>query len=55
MYDGEDNGLFLFCSKKQKAFIASFLEYMNDSYANEIERECCTEDILRAHEMWTKT
>jgi len=55
IYDGEDNNLFLFCSKKQRDFIASFLTFMIDSYADEIERECCTDDVLRAHEIWAKT
>ncbi len=55
MNDGEGNSLFLFCSKKQRAFIVSFLEFMINSYEKEIERECCTDNILRAHEIWSKT
>lgn len=54
-YGGEDNRFLQHCSQIQKEFVASFLEYMIDSYPAEIEDNMCTDDALRTYELWKHT
>lgn len=52
--DGEDNRLVRACSREQKEFIARFLEYLIDTHSAEITAGVFrSDDILRAHEIWT--
>lgn len=54
--DGKDNRLVTACSIEQRKFIADFLEYLIDNYAPQIQAGLwVSDDILKAHEIWTAT
>lgn len=52
--DGENNALFSSCSSAQKRFVTKFIAYMIEHYAAAIERHCCTDQVLRVYEIWSK-
>jgi len=52
--DGEHNALFSSCSSDQRQFIAKFIAFMIEHHAAEIERNCCTDRVLRVYEIWSK-
>lgn len=52
--DGAGNMLVTACSKEQREFVAGFLEYLVESHVPQIEAGVfSTDDILRAHEIWS--
>src|SRR6185312_674089 len=52
--DGAGNNLVSACSGEQRAFIATFLEYLVEHSAPRIEAGVfSSDDILRAHEIWS--
>ncbi|MGH9882527.1 MAG: hypothetical protein ACRD6N_13910 [Pyrinomonadaceae bacterium] len=52
--DGVGNRIVSACSKEQRQFIANFLEYLIDNYSSQIEAGVfCSDDILKAHEIWS--
>ena len=53
--DGVGGELVSGCNAHQRLFIASFIGYLIEKYASEIEDNVCTDDALRVHEIWTKT
>lgn len=54
IYDGPDNRLVRACSHEQREFIAKFLEYLIDNYGAGLDAGTfLSDDILRAHEIWT--
>jgi hypothetical protein len=52
--DGENNHLFLSCTKEQRTLIASFVDHMIERYPNEIDKYGYTDEALRVYEIWTK-
>jgi len=54
-YDGENNKLLQSCSKNQRAFIASFVKYMIESFPVEIEKNICTDEVFRVYHLWHDT
>ena len=53
--DGPGNSLVVACNDEQRKFIAEFLDYLITEYAEQIEAEwLATDDILRAHEIWSQ-
>lgn len=50
---GEENRLYRQCSMAQRRFIASFLEYLIDTYSSCIEEMSCSGQVLRVHELWS--
>jgi len=53
-YDGENNKLVNSCSQAQRNYIASFLQYAIENYSSEIEQNSYDNEVLRAHEIWSK-
>ena len=52
--DGMGNRLVSVCSKEQREFVADFLEYLIDNHSSQIAADVfSTDDILRAHEIWS--
>ncbi len=51
---GKNNCLILSCSEQQRKFIASFVEHMINTYADEIERNLYTDEALKVHGAWAK-
>jgi hypothetical protein len=52
--DGPGNRLVTACNEEQRKFIAQFLEYLITQHAESIAGEVfASEDILRAHEIWS--
>jgi hypothetical protein len=52
--DGLGNQLVSACSNEQRKFVASFLEYLMENHASQIEASLfASDDILRAHEIWS--
>lgn len=51
--DGPGNSLVLSCSAEQRKYIAQFIEYMIADYANEIDRNLCSDQVLRVYEIWS--
>jgi len=45
---------FQFCSLKQREFIADFVAYMIEHYANQIDESLCADKALRAFEFWSR-
>ena len=55
MLDGPRNRLVMGCTREQREFIASFLEYLIDNYSGVIDADIFyPDDILRAHEIWSE-
>ena len=52
--NGEGNDLVNSCSSEQRQFIRSFLEYMITEYPDVIDQANCTDDALKAIEIWSK-
>ena len=52
--NGEKNALVIGCTETQRKFIASFVSFLVEKHAKEIEYNCCTDNALRVHEIWTK-
>lgn len=52
--DGEENSLYKSCSNPQRQLIASFIEFMINTYTNEIEANLCSDEVLRAYQIWSK-
>jgi len=53
--DGPNNDLVAFCSNDQRKAVASFLEYLLETHAVEIEQCQSTDELLRTHEYWSAT
>jgi Family of unknown function (DUF6714) len=54
IYDGPDNRFVSACSPEQRKFIAAFLAYLIEHHAARIETALCySDDILKAHEIWS--
>ena len=49
----KNNPYYLACTTEQRIFIAKFILYMMEQYADEIERCGGDDDVLRAYEVWT--
>ena len=53
--DGPGNTLVVACNEEQRRFVAEFLEYLMNEHAAAIaEQVFATDDILRAHEIWSQ-
>lgn len=50
--DGKDHDLVRACSPKQRAFIATFLEYVIEQYSAELDECTYSDDMLKAYEIW---
>ena len=53
IWDGENNRYYQACSSEQRKFIASFLSYILDNYAQIVEDNLCDENLLQAHQIWS--
>ncbi len=51
--DGKENSLFLSCNKQQRDYIVKFLEYVINSFTEQIEHHYCVNEILTVHEIWS--
>ena len=51
--DGPDSAFYRSCTKAQKNFVASFIEYVIEQYAEEIEANSCTDKSLSSYEIWS--
>jgi len=51
--DGKDHDLVRACSREQRVFVAEFLVYLIDQYGAEIDECTYSDDILKAHEIWS--
>ena len=53
--DGPGNNLVVACNEEQRKFIAEFLEYLITERGEQIaEQVFASDDILRAHEIWSQ-
>jgi len=52
--DGDGNNLLISCNEEQKKFIASFVEYMINSHAKEIDDNLYAGEALKVYQMWSK-
>jgi len=50
--DGVDHALVKSCTGEQRAFIAAFLRHMMENHAGTIDRQRCSDDVLRTYEIW---
>lgn len=54
IHNGPDNRFVSACSREQRDFIAAFLAYLIEHHVTQIEAALCySDDILKAHEIWT--
>jgi hypothetical protein len=53
--DGPDNALYSSCSKQQREFVAAFIGYVIEQYAQQIDAALCTDRALRSYEVWSKS
>ena len=54
--DGPGNSLVSACNDEQRKFIAEFLEYIITERAEQIAAQLfASDDILRAHEIWSQS
>jgi hypothetical protein len=53
MYDGKTNRIVRACSPEQRAFIAGFLEHLTDQYSAELDECTYSDDMLKAHDIWS--
>jgi len=51
--DGKDHDLARACSPKQRAFIATFLEYVIEQYSAELDECTYSDDMLKAYDIWS--
>ena len=51
-WDGENNDLIISCTTEQRAFIASFIQHLIESYPKGIEDYFCSDNALRVYEIW---
>ena len=51
--DGKDHDLVRACNREQRVFVAEFLVYLIDQYGAEIDECTYSDDILKAHEIWS--
>ena len=51
--DGKGNSLFMSCNKEQREFVRDFIEYMIDSYPQEIEDTQRTNEAFRTYDVWS--
>ncbi len=51
--DGSENKLVLSCNNEQRQFIVEFLEYIIEQYAESVDINMCSDDILRVREVWS--
>jgi hypothetical protein len=51
--DGKAHDLVRACSREQRVFVAEFLVYLIDQYGAEIDECTYSDDILKAHEIWS--
>jgi hypothetical protein len=51
-YGGKENRFLLHCSRSQKEFIVSFIEYMIATFPGQIEENMCADEALRTYEIW---
>lgn len=42
------------CNFEQQEFIASFIKYLIDNHAQEIENNCCLKKAIRIHKAWSE-
>ncbi|MEM9314617.1 MAG: hypothetical protein AAGA95_08320 [Pseudomonadota bacterium] len=49
---GRGNRLYLHASKRQRAFVASFLEHMITAFPSQLEANGCADDALRTYALW---
>ena len=49
---GKENRLFLHCTGPQKEFVASFIEYMIETFPGQIEENMCADEALRTYQLW---
>ncbi len=52
--DGPNNEFYMSCTKEQRNFVASFIEYVIEEYAEEVETNLCADRALRSYEIWSK-
>jgi hypothetical protein len=52
IYDGKDNRIVRACNPEQRAFIARFLAYLMEQYSVQIDECTCSDDMLKAYEIW---
>jgi hypothetical protein len=50
--DGENNDLIVSCTTEQRSFIASFVQYLIETYPIVIEHNFCTDNAFRVYEIW---
>ncbi len=51
--DGPNNAFYISCTKEQRKYVASFIEYVIKEYADEIEANLCTDKCLKSYEIWS--
>lgn len=52
--DGEDNDFYRSCNTEQRQFIADFLAHLVEKYSHQIEQMSCSDDLLQAHQIWSR-
>lgn len=52
-YAGEQNRILLSCSDEQREFVASFIEFMIDSWPDKLDDFYASESALSAYELWS--
>ncbi|MEH6471927.1 MAG: hypothetical protein V7752_11805 [Halopseudomonas sp.] len=52
--DGVDNSLFMSCDDAQRRLISSFIEQMVGYFAEQIDNNYATDDVLRVFEIWSR-
>lgn len=53
MRDGKDHDLVRACSREQRAFVAEFLAYLIAQYSVELDGCTYSDDMLKAHDIWS--
>jgi hypothetical protein len=51
-WNGKDNEWVSYCSKEQREFLSSFIEYMIDNYSDQLENHVCSHEAIKAYEIW---
>ncbi len=52
-YAGAENRLINSCSSMQRRFIADFLKFMIEQHPEQIEENFCSDEALRAYQLWS--
>ena len=55
VYGDKENRLLLHCTRPQKEFVASFIEYMITTYPGQLEKNMCADEALHAYQLWKTT